>query len=367
MHVHPFFRGALYAAVAGACLLGTVGCGPQDLGAQDTAAREMSVEVVHDEAARQVRVLVGGELFTAYRYDTDVTGLKKPVLYPVRTADGTDITRGYPLEKRAGERADHPHHVGLWLNYGDVNGLDFWNNSTAIPPERAPQMGSIRHVAVTQTEGGDRIGSLTATAEWVDPEGNVLLQEETRYVFHAEPGVRVIDRITTLTAVQDVLFKDNKEGMLGLRVRRELEMPTDRPILLTDEQGQPMPERVLDNTGVSGHYRNSEGVEGYPDVWGKRARWMTLSGVVEGDSVTIAIFDHPSNVGFPTYWHARDYGLFAANPLGQAVFTDGAEALNFSLDQGASTTFRYRIAVMDGAMPSEAVEQRYQAFATTTL
>lgn len=370
MHLSNRLRGALFAAVCGTILvIGGTGCNPQDSGAQGMASSDdaLSVEVVHNEATDQVEVMVGGDLFTAYRYDTDVTGLKKPVLYPIRMPDGADITRGYPLEQRAGERADHPHHIGLWLNYGDVNGLDFWNNSTAVSEERAPEMGTIRHVSVGQTQGGEGEGSLTATAEWVNHEGEVLLTEETRYVIHAAEGMRAIDRITTLTAQQDVLFDDNKEGMLGLRLRRELEMPSERPVLLTDASGEPMEERVLDNTGVSGHYRNSEGVEGYPDVWGKRAKWMTLTGVVEGDSVTVAIFDHPNNVGYPTYWHARDYGLFAANPLGQEVFSEGAEVLDFSLDQGESTTFRHRILILDGAASASAVEQRFQSFASESL
>ena len=116
----------------------------------------------------------------------------------------------------------------------------------------------------------------------------------------------------------------------------------------------------MDNEGVTGYYRNSEGVEGYPAVWGKRAKWMTLSGEVKRTPVTVAIFDHPQNVGFPTYWHARDYGLFAANPLGQKVFSEGKRELNFSLAAGESTTFRYRVSVLPGKLGANKIESRYQ-------
>ena len=324
----------------------------------------LSVRVVPDTVQQRVDVLVGDELFTAYLYADTLAVLKKPVLYPITTASGVAVTRGFPLEARPGERTDHPHHIGLWFNYGDVNGLDFWNNSDAISPERAGEMGTIRHREITRAEGGAGRGELDVTMEWLKPDGTPILREDTRFIFLATPGVRIIDRITTLTALDEgVSFEDNKEGVLGLRLTRALEMPTDKAITLTDAAGAVTEVPVLNNDGVTGHYRNSEGVEGYPDVWGKRARWMALSGVVEGDSVTIAILDHPQNVGFPTYWHARDYGLFAANPLGQAVFSEGAETLSFALDPATSTTFRHRLILFDGHVAPAAVEAQYQAFA----
>ena len=158
-----------------------------------------------------------------------------------------------------------------------------------------------------------------------------------------------------------------KEGVLGLRLTRALEMPTDKPLTLTDAAGAVTEVPVLNNDGVTGHYRNSEGTEGYPDVWGQRARWMTLSGIVEGDSVTIAILDHPQNVGFPTYWHARDYGLFAANPFGQAIFSEGAEALHFALAPGASTTMRHRIILFSGHPTPDEIDAQYQDFANASF
>src|SRR6266516_353975 len=151
------------------------------------------VDVVPHEDLRRVDVLVDGKPFTSYIYPTT---LKKPTLYPLRTASGAVVTRGWPLEPRPGERVDHPHQVGLWFDYGDVNGLDFWNNSDAIPAARAPKMGTILHRAVRRGEG-----ALEVTAEWVDFQGKPLLREDTRFVFLAADGLRAVDRFTTLTAL----------------------------------------------------------------------------------------------------------------------------------------------------------------------
>ncbi len=79
--------------------------------------------------------------------------------------------------------------------------------------------------------------------------------------------------------------------------------------------------------------------------------------------MTIAILDHPDNVGYPTYWHARDYGLFAANPLGQKDLSQGKDTLNFNLYAGGQVTFRHRIAIFDGAVEDEVVEEEWRGFA----
>jgi hypothetical protein len=318
-----------------------------------------SVRVVQRDADRRVDVLVDGQLFTAYIYPTTT---KKPSLYPIRTASGKAITRGFPLDPAPGERVDHPHHVGLWFNYGDVNGLDFWNNSDAIKPEDAPKMGTVAHRRVRKVESGAGVGALEVTTEWLNAQGKALLREDTRFEFRAGPQGRAIDRITTLTALDEpVSFKDNKEGVLGLRVTRALEHPADKPEIFTDAQGRPTPVAVLNNEGVTGKYRSSEGLEG-DAVWGTRGRWTTLSGVVQGEPVTVAILDHPKNVGFPTYWHARGYGLFAANPLGQKALSNGKEELNFRLEPRQSTTFRHRVLIASGAATPEQIEQQYRDF-----
>ena len=326
-----------------------------------THAAGAAVEVKPRPAERRVDVFVGGEPFTAYIWPER---LAKPVLFPIRTAGGTLVTRGFPLEPRPGERVDHPHHVGLWLNYGDVNGVDFWNNSEALAPDEAAKMGTIHHRAIKHAEGGPEGGTLEVEADWVMPDGSTVLKETTEFVFRGTKDSRTIDRVSRLTVPDGrarVLFADNKEGVLGLRVTRALEAPSKKPEVFTDASGTPTAVPVLNNEGVNGVYTSSEGLEGGA-VWGTRARWVALSGHVEDEDVVVLLLDHPANPGHPTYWHARGYGLFAANPLGQKVFSTGREELDLALDPGEKTVFRHRLAVLPGPFSTERAEAAWRAF-----
>jgi hypothetical protein len=324
------------------------GCGSKspDSSRKVASADQMDkFRLVEIPAEKKVEVWIGDNLFTSYIYPDHIA---KPVLYPLTTTSGKVLSRSYPLDIIPGERIDHPHHVGLWLNYGDVNGLDFWNNSEAIPEKDKHLYGAIFHKKVEKAEGGEKSGLLEVVNEWKGPDGVVLLEEHSTFEFSVQGSSRIIDRTTTLKALdQEVSFKDNKEGMFAVRVARELELPSDSPAIFTDAHGNPTETKVLDNAGVNGNYLSSEGIEGM-DVWGTRGRWMELYSTMEGENVALVIFDHPGNVGYPTYWHARGYGLFAANPLGQSVFTNGEKQLNFKLDPHESVTFKYRLLVHSG-------------------
>jgi hypothetical protein len=316
------------------------------------------VTLVVDEAQRRVDVRVDGQPFTSYVWPER---LKKPVLYPLRAATGTVVTRGFPLDPRPGERVDHPHHVGLWLNHGDVNGLDFWNNSEAIPAADAGKYGTIVHRKVKRATSGKDRAELQVSMDWLTPAGKTLLEETTTFVFHAAPGFRAIDRITTLTARERVVFTDSKEGMLGLRVARQLEQPGDKPEIFTDASGRPTTVAKLDNEGVTGRYTSSEGKTG-DDVWATRARWTMLSGSIGKETVTLAILDHPKNASHPTFWHARGYGLFAANPFGHKAYTNGKEELNFHLEPKQSLTLRHRILILSSAATPAELETQFRRF-----
>ena len=330
-------------------------------GAGDQAG-EKGVRLVRDDAKQRVDVYVDGQPFTAYIYPA---AGKKPVLYPIRSAKGTLVTRGFPLEPRPGERVDHPHHIGLWFNYGDVNGTDFWNNSDAVKPEERPKFGTIVHKAVTAVRSGADKGELEVDMDWMlaDGKGPVVLKEHTVFVFRGAAGWRSVDRITRLQALDArVALTDNKEGVLGLRVARQLEIPSKGSGVFTDASGKATKVPEMDNAGVNGDYLTSEGKRG-DAVWGTRARWCALSAKIGDEPVTVAILDHPANPGFPTYWHARGYGLFAANPLGQKALSDGKEALNFVLEAGQSVTFRHRILVLSEPADADRAETAYREFA----
>jgi hypothetical protein len=188
------------------------------------AKKTQKVEFKHNEKAKKVEVFVGGEFFTAFIYPGD---MEKQVLYPIVTASGKAITRGYPLDPRPFERTDHPHHVGLWFNFGDVNGLDFWNNSFAIKPNDKPKYGSVKFKKIVSEN--PESGTLVASSDWVDHEGNVLLSEETTFHFSGEGNLRTIERTSKLTAASLVTFTENKEGLLGLRLDRAFEEPSQKP------------------------------------------------------------------------------------------------------------------------------------------
>src|SRR5277367_916742 len=144
------------------------------------AATSKGVQVVADEPHQRVDITIDGQPFTSYIWPTS---LKKPVLYPLVTDEGITVTRGYPLDPRPGERVDHPHHAGLWFNYGDVNGFDFWNNSDAIKPEDRAKMGSILQTKIVSTKSGRDSGELVVESVWTTGAGQNILQQTTRYVF----------------------------------------------------------------------------------------------------------------------------------------------------------------------------------------
>jgi hypothetical protein len=291
---------------------------------------------------KRIEVKYDGKLLTAYCY---FDSTEKPVLFPLKTLAGTTITRGYPVAPREGERTDHPHHLGLWLNYESVNGLDFWNNSTAIAPEKKSRYGSIRHQKVLNSRATENGATIETLSHWVNQANEILLEEKTTFVFSVNANDFIIDRISTLTAkVPEVLFKDVKDGMLGVRVARQLELPSNESGKFIDAHGNETAVSKMNNEGVTGDYLTSEGVKGN-DAWGTRAAWAALNGTKDGETISLVIIDHPKNIGFPTYWHARGYGLFAANPLGLKVFSKGKEELNLTLKKGETTTFRYRIIV----------------------
>lgn len=300
------------------------------------AARAGRVEVVRHDDQRRVDISFDGKPFTSYIYPA--AHVTKPILYPLRSARGTIVTRGFPLDPRAGESRDHPHQVGAWFTYGDVNGIDFWGYSDETPSAQVARKGTIRQRSIAAAVSGTDRGELAVTADWVMPDGSTIIDEESRFVFRGDSDSRAVDRTTRWTAVGTrATFKDTKEGAFGIRVAKALEAP-------------------------GGLYHSSEGKTG-DAVWGTRARWVALTGSVDGENVVLAICDHPSNPGYPTYWHARGYGLFAANPFGAADFTKGKEHANFSIEPGHTVEFRHRIVILSGTQSLDRVAASCGEFA----
>ena len=239
------------------------------------------VKFVQD--TNKIDILIGGNLLTTYRYGLELT---KPILYPVKSPSGVVLTRGFPFEIIPGESNDHPHHTGIFFTYDKVNNDGFWNNATS-PPQ-------IKHIKTTKMESGQ----LSTISHWVGKSGKTLLEEKRDMVFSAEPNQYVIDFNITLTAQDEkIVFGDTKEGMFAIRVAD----------WLGEEKG-------------TGKYLDSDGNIGEPNIWGKKATWVRLEGQKDGKTIGIAIFNHPASANYPTYWMARGYGLFSANPLGRQGF-----------------------------------------------
>ena len=307
------------------------------------AQKNVPVRMVKSLSEHKVDVFIGDRLFTRFLYPDS---LEKPVLYPLRAANGTVVTRGFPLNPKSGEPTDHPHHIGLWFNFENLNGLDFWNNSYAIPANKKSMYGWIRTDKIIETAGG-KIGVLVYHANWTNQQKDVILEETTRFEFSGNENQRIIDRVTTLKANVDAIFKDAKDGMLGLRLAHELQMPTTEDQQFTDDKGNVTTVKGGTDHVANGNYVTSAGKTGN-DAWSSRGVWCKVYGKMAADSVSIAIIDHPKNPNYPTFWHARGYGLFAANPLGEKIFTNGKSEKNLSLKKGESVTFRYRIIISNG-------------------
>ncbi len=308
-------------------------------------AQVSKIKLVRFDDKQKVDIMVDGKLFTSYMYPSN---LEKPFLFPVFAPDGSVITRGFPIEPRKGERVDHPHQIGIWFNHGNVNGLDFWNNSSAIPVGKKDAYGHIVVKQIGKIKNGSK-GTLEVISNWDDNKGNTLLVEKTTYIFSGDRNSRTIDHISVLTAANDqVTFNDNKEGMFAIRVDRAFEMPSNESLIFTDEKGNPTTVSATDNTGVTGMYTSSSGLKG-DAVWSSRNDWVMLSGTKDNVLTTMAVFDHPKNIGYPAHSHARGYGLFSTNNLGANAYVPSEAKISLTLQKGESVTLRHRFYVQSGS------------------
>lgn len=300
--------------------------------------------VEHDN---RIDVNIGGKLFTSYVHRLDADKplvarnrvLAKPVLFPVYSPSGTMMTRAYPFLTKEGEKSDHPHHMGVYFTI-DINEDRFWANSQKALP-------AIKHVSVDKMMSAPGHGVLATTLHWIASDGVPILEEKRVMVFHVldEGRQYAIDASMTLKALtREVVFADTKEGMMAVRVAPWLK-----------------------EEGGTGQYLSSNGERLEKGVWGKRAKWMRLQGQCEGKTYGITIFNHPDSTNYPTYWHARGYGCFSANPLGQGAFQKGKKVknpqpLNLTLSPGEAALFKHRLAFYEGAQTAEQIERTFNDY-----
>lgn len=289
-----------------------------------------------------LRVELNGRLFTEYYY----TNVPRPFCYPLIGPGGAAMTRNYPILTNApGEDHDHPHHRSLWFAHGPVNGQDLWT-------ERAAS-GRIVHRGFTEIASGTQTGVIRTLNDWVDKDGNVLCTDEETIRFHApQDDVTLLDFEITLRASNgDVTFGDSKEGTFAVRLAETMRLKPNK-----HNAGKP-----------TGHIVNSEGVRD-DKAWGKRAAWCDYYGPVGTNTFGVAIFDHPKNPRHPTWWHVRDYGLFAANPFGQHDFEglSNKQAGDLKIPAGQSVTFRYRVVLHEGDEKAGQIAARYSDYVKTS-
>lgn len=305
-------------------------------------AASVQGQVSFKERPNKIDVEVGGKPFTTFYYNGN---WPKPFLHPLRTSSGLIITRGFPLEKVEGESNDHFWHRGLWFAHGDINGVDFWREASGDRAKDAKlplPVGRIVAKSPPKTKSGKDAGVLTADFNLVAPDNKVIGTLRERYTFRRIGANNVIDIQITVLADQGTPLKmgDTEEGLLGFRFADEFRQ--DRGATLS----------------------NSEGLKGTENIWGKRARWVDYSTNIKGEKAGVTIFDHPQNPKHPTYWHARGYGLNAANPFGEHDFlNDKSRDGSVSIPAGGNLTFRYRVVIHPGGVESLGVEQLYTAFA----
>lgn len=299
-------------------------------------ALPLAAQVKFTEGSDRVIVEINGRPFTSLFFGS---AAPKPYLHPLRSATGKVVTRSYPMELVKGEALDHKHHRGLWFTHGDVNGFDFWANE---PDSKGGKPGKVVLQKLVDAKGGKKEGKLVARFDWTDPQSQRLLTETQTMTFYAQPDtLRMVDVDIELAPEKPVTFGDTKEGTFAIRL------------------GPGFNEK----TGT-GRLANADGAEGMQQVWGKRAPWAEYRGSVEGEALGVAIFDHPANPRHPTYWHARDYGLFAANPFGEHDFlNDKTRNGSLTMQPNMPVRFRYRVVIYPGAMQRAEIDGLYRKYA----
>ena len=295
-----------------------------------------SAEVKIKPEGDRLQVSIDGQVFTEYHY----TNVPRPFCYPVLGPGQVAVTRNFPMQQVPGEQKDHPHHRSLWFAHGSVNGHDFWSEQGSY--------GRIVHRKFLKTESGTTSALLRAANDWVTASGDVLCQDERELVFsstgNGSEEVRRLDFSITLIAAQtNLVLGDTKEGTMAIRIAESMRL----------------------KGGLNqGHIRNSKGLKDEA-TWGKPANWCDYYGPVDGRIMGITILDHPENPRHPTWWHVRDYGLFAANPFGKHDFEglkDQPTAGNLFIKKGEKVTFRYRFVFRKGETTIDRIDAWFQEF-----
>jgi hypothetical protein len=293
----------------------------------------------------KVEIAIDGKAFTAYEFSAAVA---KPFLMPLRTAAGIVISRSFPVANSvtADDRKTpsfEPHQRPLYFGHGNIDGLNFWSEEIFDHFYHGYSQGAYGRMALLKLEnmnGGPEAGSLQARFKLLAPGNRTVAEEVQTFQFHGDDRTRTVDcEFVILANHGAVTFGDTKEGTFAVRLNAELSAPRD-------------------------HMLNSNGAQGEAAIWGKPADWVSYSGTVAGKPVGIAVFDGPKSFRHPTTWHARAYGLLAANPFGAREFTkDPNKDGSWTVPEGQSIKFQYRVVIYDGQFSPAQLAALYHAYA----
>jgi hypothetical protein len=309
----------------------------------------------------RVRVEIGGQLFTEYVFGDGAT---RPYCYPILASDGTALTRNFPMKKVEGEDTDHPWHRSLMFAHSMVNGVDFWNEGSGDKGKSPETKGKTVHEKILEASSGD-VGILRTHDNWVAPDGKVVCTDDRKISFHATADARMIDYEVTLHAPtnEPVLMGDNKDGTMAIRLAQWMTMPHKHQGGGANITGES--NNVASIGGGNGHIVTATG-EHDTAAWGKRADWCDYFSEHDGKIYGVAIFDNPQNLRHPTWWMARDYGLFGANPFGKHDYEnlkDQPHAGDYTIPAGGELTLRYRFYFHNGDEKTAKIAEHYADYA----
>jgi hypothetical protein len=297
------------------------------------------------------------------KYVTDPK-YSKPFLYPLLAPGNVPVTRAYPIEPAApGGSNDHIHQKSVWFCHGDVipegvelkikaadktnKGVDFWSESK-------DKDGTKRHGQITCVKIGEatRIAknhiSIETKNEWITPDGVKILDEVRTIHFIERPEGRLFAFDIVLKAtVCPIRFGDTKEGSFGIRTHDALRPSKKTGATVTSAEGKVILPPVEDNLSV----------------WGQPSAWIDYSGIVDGKPVGIAVFDHPDNPR--ASWHARAYGLNAANPFareGSGFPSQKGKTDLLKIDKGGELKLKYAVYAHINDAKSGKVAEAYESF-----
>jgi hypothetical protein len=309
----------------------------------------------------RVRVEIGGQLFTEYIFGD---GASRPYCYPILASDGTSMVRDFPMKQTAGEDTDHPWHRSLWFAHSMVNGVDFWNEGTGDAGRSPKDKGrTVQEAFSERTKDG--VGIIEAHVRWVAPGDKLICTDNRTIRFRAAADVRMIDYEVTLHALADapLVIGDNKDGTMAMRLAQWMTMPHKNQGGGLNVTGAS--SNVLSASSSKGHIVTSTGAHD-GEAWGKRADWCDYFSEHNGKTYGVAIFDHPQNLRHPTWWMARDYGLFGANPFGQHDYEnlkDQPHIGDYTIPAGGSLTLRYRFYFHMGDEKTAKIAEHYADYA----